>query len=568
MGLVLAASGLHQRAWAEIDWEKEREFWSFQPPVLPALPTVKNEGWGRNGIDRFILRRLEEEGHAPQPEAPREVLLPRLALDLTGLPPSLEQLEGAAGADPEDAYQAFIDELLASPRYGERLASFWMPIANYSEDQPVGRRLHFPGAHYYRQWVIDAFNRDLPYDEFVRKQLAADLLGEDDHRATGFLALGPYPPAGSRIEQRADMWADRVDTVSRSLLGLSVACARCHDHLDDPITAEDYYAFAGIIASTDLDERWIDMKEIHVVTDAVLRNFRVFEDGDPDKPGKLVPRRNIRLLSDEPNLEAYQNGSGRGELAREITSRSNPLVARVMVNRIWGEVMGRHLVATPSNFGHSGERPTHPELLDYLAVQFMENGWSIKWLVRELVTSATYRQRSVMGNSPGLELYAGMPRRRLTAEMIRDSMLAAAGTLVHEGEGSADLDDPHNLRRTVFGEVRRTALDSFLRDFDYPEPTMHIATREVSVTPGQKLFLLNSEFVMKRSGELANGLQLNERDPAIGLLFQRVLSRPPTPAERSAAEAFLDADTGSRPIRRWERLVQVLFSSNSFLYRD
>ena len=371
----------------EIDWDEARQFWAFQAPEASAPPAVANSSWVRRELDRFILHRLEREGLAPAPEASRETLVRRLSLDLTGLPPSV------ADHEIPQFYSRFVDHLLDTPQFGERMASLWLPVARYAEDQAHGRVTSFPGAPHYRSWVIDAFNRDLPYDQFVRLQLAADLLGDDDDLpALGFLALGPYPPNGSRVAERADMWADRVDLVSRGLLGLSVACARCHDHLSEPIGAEDYYAFAGIFASVQHDYVTRGDHTLHIVSDAVLKNLRVFRNGDPEQAGKLAPRRNIRLLSPHPDLDAYQDGSGRRELAAELTAPSNPLLARVMVNRVWGELFGRYLVETPSNFGQSGAPPTHPELLDYLACRFVENGWSVKWLVRELVSSATYRQ--------------------------------------------------------------------------------------------------------------------------------------------------------------------------------
>ncbi len=399
-----------------IDWNQERDFWSFRPPSAQARPVVRNGQWPSQPLDYFVLARLERTNLSTSPEADPRTLVRRVTFDLTGLPPTPEEVQAFLKDKRPDAYLRLAERLLASPRFGERLASLWLPLARYAEDQAhqVGSdtTMFYPHAYRYREWVIDAFNRDLPYDQFIRLQLAADKLDGDRKNlvALGFLGLGPKYYNRNRVDVQADEWEDRVDTVSRSMLGLTVACARCHDHKFDPITTSDYYALAGVFASTKMVNKTPDGKIIdgkvsadkmppdtfHVVEDGDAQNLNVFIRGNVERKGPVVERRFLPLLS-EGEPEPFKDGSGRRELAEAISSRSNPLTARVMVNRIWGLFFGRPLVRTPSNFGHSGMLPTHPELLDDLAVRFMANGWSVKTLVREIVMSSTYRQSSNNG---------------------------------------------------------------------------------------------------------------------------------------------------------------------------
>jgi hypothetical protein len=431
---------------AKIDWKEARSHWSFQAPRRPAVPVVKRKDWARQPLDRFILARLEQAGLSASAEADPRTLIRRVTLDLTGLPPTPEEVdrfladvegrdgrgEGARTTSPPhhlttDAYTRLVERLLASPRFGERMASMWLPLARYAEDQAhqVGSdtKFFYPNAHLYRQWVIDAFNRDLPYDRFVQLQLAADQIeGADkaDLAALGFLGLGPKYYNRNRVEVMADEWQDRVDTVTRTFLALTVACARCHDHKYDPIPTHDYYALAGVFASTKMVNKAPDgfiedrnteaakMRKdtLHIVEDDGGKDLNVFIRGNPENKGEVAPRRFLRVLS-EADPVPFQQGSGRRELAAAIASRENPLTARVMVNRIWGLFFGRPLVGTPSNFGLIGDQPTHPELLDDLAIRFAAGGWSIKALVREMVLSSTYRQASSEYGSVGVWGYGG-----------------------------------------------------------------------------------------------------------------------------------------------------------------
>lgn len=554
---------------AGIDWEKARSFWSFQSPVRPALPEVKHATWLRQGVDAFVLHRLEENGLAPLPEADRAALARRLYFDLTGLPPTAAEVAAFEKSEDPNAYYRLVNSLLASPRFGERLASMWMTVARFAEDQAhqVGSntKYFYPQAHLYRQWVIDAFNRDLPYDQFVRLQLAADSYDDakEDLVALGFLGLGPQYYNRKRLDVLVEEWEDRVDTVTRGFLGLTVACARCHDHFYDPISTEDYHALAGVFASTTMHNHKDGDRLFHVVKDGKVQDLPVFVRGNVEDKGAVVPRGFLKVLSKNEPMR-FKEGSGRRELAEAIVSPDNPLTARVLVNRLWGEFFGRALVVTPSNFGANGQAPSHPQLLDYLAVRLQDSGWSIKALVREMVLSSTYRQSATRASDN--RWLAGMNRRRLSAEMLRDAMLAVSGELNLDSQTSLQLADLKNRNRTVFARISRLELDAFLRQFDYPDANVHASGRDLTITPTQKLFLLNSPFMTARAAELGKQAGAKGVD-GVDHLYRQVLSRAPTDAERGLVARYFAQGSGSSD-RDWAGLAQVLLCSNAFLYRD
>jgi hypothetical protein len=576
-----------------IDWNKQREFWSFRPPTAQARPWVKNRLWPSQPLDYFVLARLEQTNLSPSPEADQRTLVRRLSFDLTGLPPMPEEVQVFLNDKRPDAYPRLVERLLASPRFGERMASLWLPLARYAEDQAhqVGNdtTLFYPQAFRYREWVIHAFNRDLPYDQFIRLQLAADKIdggGSGNLAALGFLGLGPKYYNRNRVEVQADEWEDRVDTVSRSMLGLTVACARCHDHKFDPVTTTDYYALAGVFASTKMVNKTPEGKIVdgkvsadkmppdtfHVVEDGEAQNLSVFIRGNVERKGPVAERRFLRLLS-EGEPEQFKDGSGRRELAEAIASRSNPLTARVMVNRIWALFFGRPLVRTPSNFGHSGMLPTHPELLDDLAVRFVENGWSIKRLVREIVLSSTYRQSSraspqQVDPDTANERLGRMNLRRLSIEQWRDTALFVSGELDWEGGKSLELDDPANHRRTVYARISRLKLNDLLMQFDYPDANVHAEQRSVTTTASQKLFLLNSPFMLSRARALAARLKSNpaESDRArIQRGYRLLFGREPEAIEVNLALEFL-RKPGTPQMPRWEQYAQLLLASNEMFY--
>ncbi len=563
------------RAEGPMDWEAARMHWSFQPPQAHALPLVQSRAWLAQPIDFFVSAELERVGRKPAATVERRKLIRRVTFDLTGLPPTAEEVEAFVNDKSTNAYERVIDRLLSSPRFGERMASAWLPLARFAEDQAhqVGSdtKFFYPNAHLYRAWIVDAFNRDLPYDRFVKLQIAADKLGAEttDFAALGFFGLGPKYYNRNRIEVMADEWEDRVDTMSRTFLGLTVACARCHDHKFEPVTQRDYYALAGVFASTKMvnrspegkDEAGIEAAKmnpltVHAVEDATPQNLHVFIRGNVERKGDLVERRFLRVLSaDEP--KPFTEGSGRRELAEALASRENPLTARVFVNRIWAQLFGRGLVSTSSNFGRSGQLPTHPELLDDLTVRFMNGGWSVKSLVRELVLSSAYRQEHALP-------------RRLTVEQWRDAALFVSGQLQQGGGPSQELDDAANRKRTLYSRVSRLKLNDLMMQFDYPDANVHAEQRSITTTPMQKLFMLNNEFVQGNAKALAARLTANPNEsnaPRIHHAYRLLFAREPDLAETRVALEFLSRPT-TAGLTRWEQYAQMLLVSNEMMYVD
>lgn len=578
---------------AEINWARERQFWAFQAPKQPDRPEVKHSRWPRQDLDFFVLAKIEDHGLAPNLPADRLTLLKRAAYDLTGLPPEPEVARRFLSDERADAFERLVDHLLASPSYGERMASMWLPLARYAEDQAhqVGNdtKFFYPNAYKYRRWVIDAFNRDLPYPEFIKLQLAADKFPEantNDLPALGFVGLGPKYYNRDRIEVQADEWEDRVDTVSRTFLGLTVACARCHDHKFDPITREDYYGLAGVFASSKMINRKLDGSEeksekakemsddvVHMVEDNNPHDLNVFIRGNVKRLGPIAPRQFIQVLA-RPGQTAITEGSGRKEIAEDIADWRNPLTARVIVNRLWGVMIGRPIVESPSNFGHSGQSPSNPELLDHLATRFIAHNGSIKKLMREIALSATFQQSSLateklMAIDPSNQNLARMNRRRLTAEQWRDSMLAFSNELEREGGKSMELDDPKNFRRTVYARISRLQLNPTLAVFDYPDANVHAEKHATTTTATQKLLEMNSEFITRRAKAFAARLACEESsdkkriEHAYALLFNRA----PEKDEVDLALAFLEKPSSSS-ITRWEQYAQSLLISNEVMYVD
>jgi hypothetical protein len=550
----------------------------------------------RNAIDQFIQSKADEVGVTLSMESDRMSLVRRLSFDLTGLPPDESWLDLYPDGEGPGAINQVIETLLNSPFFGERMASMWMNVARYAEDQAhqVGSDIkHFyPNAYLYRQWVVDAFNADTPYDRFVKLQLAADLMdtaAEEDLPALGFLGLGPKYYNRGRIEVMADEWEDRVDTVTRGFLGLTVACARCHDHKFDPIPTEDYYALAGVFASTKMvnapfgkDPSELTEKEkkearymVHVVGEGEPKDLPVFVRGNAGRKGEVVPRRFLSLFYGEGREPPrFTQGSGRLELATVIASEDNPLTPKVFVNRIWQEFFGRGIISTPSNLGKLGDDPSHPELLAYLTEEFVKSGWSTKWLVREILASKTYRQSSEFNEAnakvdPANRYLWRMSRRRLPVEMWRDSLLFFAGNMDQETGRSLRLDDPKNHRRTLYGRVSRLKLNPLLMNLDYPDPNVHSAKRAVTTTPLQKLYSMNSDFVIEQARDLAKRLEFEAPsdsdwiDRAYRLLFLRL----PSEHEKGLGMKFLSSD--NEPNTETKAVyAQALLASNEISYLD
>lgn len=587
-GAVVPESDESTAPEATIDWKEARSFWAFQPPRRHTPPRIAQEdlrNWPSHSIDRFILAKLTEHQLAPSAPADKRTWLRRVSFDLVGLPPSQEEVARFVEDASPDAKQRAVDRLLASPQHAERWTRLWLDVARYAEDQAhiVGNNdsLTYPNAYLYRDWVINALANDLPYDQFVRLQLAADLLNPDDeeqHPALGFIGLGPKYYRRGDPEVMADEWEDRIDTVSRGLLGLTVACARCHDHKYDPIPTEDYYALAGVFASTDMFNRPLDKDSkskkpadsLHIVREGKAKNLNVMIRGDANRKGELVPRGFLTVLGEQQRRE-FSNGSGREELADVIVSRDNPLTARVIVNRVWHQLMGRPLVQTPSNFGALGSRPSHPELLDDLASRFMEHGWSLKWLQREIVLSATYGQGSAVDEAnlqrdPDNQWLWRMSRRRLSIEAYRDAILSASGQLqATVGGGSIDPLDSKANKRTIYAKVSRLDLNPMLARFDFPDPNAHSAIRHQTNTPLQKLFLLNSDFLVSQSKRLADRAvgSSDDNEQRVEFLYQQLFARLPGSQERELALQYIDASDDN-----WQAFAQVLLISNEMFIID
>ncbi len=584
---------------------KDREFWAFRPVVCPQPPSVKQSQWPLTGVDAFILAKLEEHGIAPAPAADKRSWLRRVTFDLTELPPTIEDLNAFLADESPQAYSKVVERLLDSPQYGERMSRLWLDVARYGEDQAhTFEARQYPQGYRYRDWLVQAFNKDLPYDEFIRQQIAADLYDGPDERlvALGFFSCGPVY-YGDR--DGMDQIADRIDTLSRGFLGLTVACARCHDHKFDPISTVDYYALAGVFASTEYVETPLVSAEkiaeieksltdkerqnknrpkkypfIHALKDSPkAANMRVHVRGSAENLGPEAPRRFLEILSALP-MDA---GSGRKQLADAIASPTNPLTSRVMVNRIWQQHFGRGLVRTASNFGHLGERPTHPELLDFLSSQFVANGWSIKALHREIVLSAMYRQSSMASDAAQSrdaenQWWSRMPRRRLEVEAWRDAMLAVSGRLdTRLGGPSNQLASSGNSRRTLYGFVSRHELDNLLRLFDFPDPNITSDQRAVTTVPLQQLFVLNSEFMIENAKALDQRLQaakLPDDRARIERAYELLYARQPGADEVKLALDYLSPtappahDGSDVKLTRWQRYAQALLAANEFLYVD
>ncbi len=786
--------------------KRKRQHWAWQPVRSVAPLAVKRKTWPRNPIDQFILAGLETRNLKPNTYADRRTLLRRASFDLIGLPPTPEEVEAFLADKSPNAWEKVIDRLLASPHYGERWGRYWLDIARYGEDQAHSfePRL-YPQGFRYRDWVAHALNTDMGYDRFVKAQIAADLLkdpdAKDDLPALGFFATGPVYYGDSKM---FDQYDDRIDTLSRGFLGLTVACARCHDHKFDPITQKDYYGLAGVFASTayievavntpeagkegkteaggdrqkiiqtkneevekftneqlqnlrqrftpetgkylvaawkllnkrktdanlSLDafamkegveslvlERWMNylkadhpslagwrdlLKKQDAHTDlsasepalADVRKFAAdFQDtlvalikrraeknatmpltkeqtalleettggdgvltiprdrfdkllvgdpkahyavikaqlerlkmgafvhaltegpkpanvpvllrGNPETPGEEAPRRFLAILAGD-NAPAVTQGSGRLELANAIADKNNPLTARVMVNRIWQHHFGVGLVRTASNFGLLGEPPMHPELLDYLAKQFMEQGWSLKKMHKQIMLSATYQMSGAHNPhndeiDPDNRYVWRASRRRLEIEAWRDSMLAVTDKLdLTVGGPSLSLSSPDNRRRTFYAAVSRHDLDSMLRLFDFPDPNATTDARMATTVPLQQLFVLNSEFMVQQAKAFAARLNADPKETdadRIKRAYLLVNSRPPTAAEIALGLAFLQGPhhafssqgpsavsgpAGAAPVTasakpvsepasrltRWEQYAQALLSANEFLYVD
>lgn len=612
-----------------IDVAKAREFWSFRPVVDPVVPKVQDAAFAANDIDQFILAELERRKLRPVDVADKRALIRRATFDLIGLPPSAADVEAFLKDSSPNAFETVVDRLLASVQYGERWGRHWMDLVRYADTAGENSDFPVPQVYRYRNYIIDAFNNDKPYDQFLREQIAGDLLpaANDSERnehivATGYIAISRR--FGSVINDYPQHLTieDTIDNMGRVVLGLTVSCARCHDHKFDPILQTDYYGLYGILNSTkyafpgiELDKQPRDfvplMKDgkpggdlAYAVVDDKPADAALHERGEPKQPGDVIPRKFPDLLGGQRLTGEQSKHSGRLQLAEWLTDKANSLTARVMVNRIWQSHFGAGLVKTPSDFGARGQTPTHPELLDWLATRFMENGWSIKHMHRLMMNSRVYQLDSKADNlsrttaiDPENELHWRFSRHRLDAESLRDTLLLLSGEL-----DTSRMDEPHPFppaekweytqhhpfrdsydtnRRSVYMMTARLNSRPFFTTFDGADRNASTAKRDNSVTTVQSLYLLNNDFVHDRATHFADRL-IKERDTddaRLNLAFELCFSRPPSDEDHSKAKAFFtqlseklkpDSDVSEVDVRRqlWTSFARALFRTNEFLYVD
>jgi cytochrome c553 len=641
------------------DWKNH---WAFRPPTEPQVPNPKVQV--SSPIDAFITAKIGDLNLTPVAKADKRTLARRAYFDLTGLPPTADELDAFEKDTSPNAWEKMIDKLLASPHYGERWGRHWLDVARYADSKGYvfTEDRNYPYAYTYRDYVIRSFNADKPFDRFITEQLAADKLdsGADKQAlaAMGFLTVG------RRFSNNIhDITDDRIDVVTRGLMGLTVTCARCHDHKFDPIPAADYYSLYGVFASSnepkDLPqigepenvreyERFVaehgqlekavaderakrtaakklgvvslvgglgfqppeqrilnraDMNEINklqkkadeykskspaappramVMTDNPKPSEPVvFLRGNPGNRGPQVPRRMPQAVVGETR-EAFKEGSGRLEMAKAIASKDNPLTARVFVNRVWAWHFGTGLVRTTSDFGLRTEKPSHPELLDWLARRFVEDGWSVKKLHKHIMLSDAYTRGSVPPSEvakadPENKWLAYFPRTRHDFETMRDALLTAAGTLDATVYGRpVDLfKPPFSKRRAVYGYIDRQNLPGTLQAFDFASPEQHTPVRFQTTVPQQALFLLNSQFVADAARAVVARPEMSKATlPAarVKQVYRAVLSRSPTANELELATKFISGAekepvTGGK-LTAWEQLAQVLLMSNEFAFAD
>jgi hypothetical protein len=574
---------------AGLDW------WSLQPLRPGPAP-----GGAASSVDAFIVSRLRQAGLTFAAEARRPELIRRLTFDLHGLPPTPEEISTFVSDPRPDAYERLVDRLLGSHNSGERMARHWLDVARFAESDGFEHDLPRPEAWRYRDWVIDAFNQDLPYDDFVRQQLAGDALAPDLPEAaipTGFLVAGGFDRVGAtakaeafRLETRLDELEEIIGATSQAFLGLTVQCARCHDHKFDPITQEDYYRVAAVFAGSGHYDSQYPVPR-YVVRSDRPPTVRLLRRGSPDNPGPLILPGGVAAARVLPN-SLYKPGADsdpkrRLALAGWITDPRNPLPRRVMANRLWSWIFGTGLVATPNDLGFNGDRPSHPELLDWLAGEFQRSGGSWKRLVRTMVLSRTYRQsadrvplevEAARGQDAENRLLWRRSPRRLEAEELRDAMLATAGALNPRpgGPGFAlfsvklnagalyapeDRDGEEFRRRTIYQTVVRAGQTPLLATLDCPDPSNPTPRREASSSAPQALGLLNDPFVARMAARFADRLEHEARELPARIERSTWLAwgRSPSPGELA-----LGVETASRHgLPAWCR---VLFNSSEFMY--
>ncbi len=603
---------------------EDRQFWSFQPLAVMAPPTIQNSDWVRSPIDCFIITQLQAKGLTPNKSADRRTLIRRATFDLIGLPPTPEEIDAfVADADPL-AYEKLIDRLLASEHYGERWARHWIDIARFAESHGYEQDYDRPNAHHYRDFLIQAFNQDLPYDQFVRWQVAGDELAPENPQAmmaTGFLGGGAFPTQLTETEFESARYEELDDmsrTTTEAFLGLTLGCARCHDHKYDPIPSNDYYRFIASFSTTIRSEIDLDVpgkekgktEKVKVqVTSEGLPHMKHHADGrgfphfykethylvrgDVKQKGEVANAGFLQVLMAPGKDRAYwqvappkgwtRTSFRRASLANWLTDSrdgAGRLAARVIVNRLWQHHFGRGIVATPNDFGFQGERPTHPELLDWLATDLVQNGWRLKRMHRQIMTSAVYRQTTESDAAgkkvdPENLLHWRRTPVRLDAEPIRDAMLAVSGLLDPTMYGPGSLDESMR-RRSVYFFIKRSKLIPMMMLFDWPEHLVSIGQRSRTTIAPQALMFLNHPQARAYAEGFAKRLEGLPPEKAVSLAYRLAFGRPPTTEQSQAAAAYLARQAASYQTTKQENpaaaamadLCQALMSSNEFVYID
>ena len=763
--------------------------WAFSPIKNPPPPKSQQNDWGETTIDRFILRKIKDAKLNPSKEATRKTLIRRIFFDLLGHPPKYSDTESFINNSDPNAYVSLVDNLLSSPKFGEKWARHWLDIARYADTKGYvfQESREYPYAYAYRDWVINSLNQDLPYNKFIVYQLAADKIIKKNGNKKNLAAMGFLTVGRRFLNRNPDIIDDRIDVTFRGLMGLTVACSRCHDHKYDPIPISDYYSLYGVFDSStepselpllgvpnDLEAynsfksilgskqseinsylekrskeliqksfiekylltaseginlstdelkklassklllheptiRWRDhlkakkksgdpiyaawfklyslkedsfiqslqlslndlekneskanktilsllkkkspgsmedvaqiyaslfsasklTNEFHNELDHVIipsskifslletkgqqhvrnlrrnlakiktthhgapakamvlvdrstpREPRIFERGNPNNKGKKVPRQFLGFLKGQQRIP-YTKGSGRLEMARSIASDTNPLTSRVWANRVWGHLMGSHLVSTPSDFGLRSTPPSHPELLDYLAFNFIKGGWSTKKLIRSILLSSTYKQSSIglketetQQIDPENRIFTRANRKRLDFESFRDSILYVSGKLdtTMYGRPVDITSSNYSTRRSIYARIERQNLPPVFRTFDFASPDVHSPKRLETTVPQQALFILNGKLIQDQSTAIANSPrfnQLTKNNDKITLLYQQILSRNPSSEELLDSLNFI-ASTQSKNKRTdavypiWDQLAQALLSTNEFIFVD
>ncbi len=649
--------------------DEEKSFWAFQRPSMPPIPAAGDAAWVQSPVDRFVLSKLEASGLKPAAPADKRTWIRRATYDLHGLPPSPKEVDLFLADESSEAFARVVDRLLTSPRYGERWGRHWLDVARYADSNGGDQNRIQANVYRYRDYVVAAFNDDLPYDRFVTEQLAGDLLPFENRAdrnrlrtATAFLVLGPKTLIkNDNALAEMDVVDEQIQAVTGAFMGLTIGCCRCHDHKFDPFPMTDYYALAGIFKSTrviqnyDLrihrswnefalgsdeaeqrhqmlkarHDRFNDLrrlsnkgdgyKEYQKKADAVretlakipvsvaaregdIADCAIHYRGNPQTLGDPVPRRFPVILASAQQKKMTDRHSGRLELASWLTSGDHPLTSRVMVNRIWRWHFGEGIVRSTDNFGRLGERPDNQPLLDWLALRFVREGWSVKAMHRLIMLSATYRMSArdneqARAADPENRLHWRFEPRRLEAEEIRDAMLFVSGQL-DETMGGPSLPPglnfklarqnkdlrkriataSRNTRRSLYLPVIRSGLFDMFNVFDFANPAMVRGSRVTTTVAPQALFMMNSDIMWEASDAAARRfMRLSPRDEQrVRHLYESACGRTPTAAEAQRLLRFLaaykdqtandESDPAAREHSSWQAVCRVMFSSSEFVY--